>query len=177
MWGIEGARRCGSGSAQSSAQPLALAVDLFAAMMALGDRPDGWDKTIVIVIIGGPIAVVVGAILGGIVRWRRSASNTEPSLTARSPATWRSHHPISWIAGAIASVVVGLGLVPIVWALMILVVYVGKRFPLTYPIASFLVAPAVLYCMVLVGRAVMRLVERRIRRGSGAETSEVWVPD
>ena len=157
---------------------LALGVDLAAAMMALGDGPDGWDKTLAIAIMGGPIAIVVGAILVAIVRGRRSAANTEQSLTAPAVATWRSHHPISWIAGLIASVVVGMGLLPIVWGLMMLAVYVGRRSPLTYPVASFLVAPAVIYYMVKVGRAVMRLMERKIRgRNAEAEASGVWLPD
>ena len=99
-------------------------------------------------------------------------------MTAPSVATWRSHHPVAWIAGLIAAVVVGMGLMPIVWGLMILAAYVGRRSPLMYPVASFLVAPAVIYCMVKVGRAVMRLVERKIRgRDVEAETSGVWVPD
>jgi len=160
-----------------SGATLGLAVDLFAAMMVLGDVFGPWGKPLLIVIIGGPIAMVVGAILGADVG-RRSASIAEQSLKASSPATWRSHHRLSRIAGAIASVVVGVVLAPSVLTLMILVAGAGKRFPFTYPVALFLVAPAVLYCMVLVGRAVMRLVERKIRRrSSDAGTSAAWVPD
>jgi hypothetical protein len=99
-------------------------------------------------------------------------------LTAPSVATWRSHHPVSWIAGLIAAVVVGMGLVPIAMGLMMVALYVGRGSRLTHSVAPFLVAPAVIYCMVKVGRAVMRLVEREIRgRSAEAETSGVWVPD
>ena len=156
---------------------LGLAVDLSVAMMSVGDGPNAWDKPLAIIAFGGPIAIVVGAILGAVVRGRRSAAASEP-LTGGSPATWRSYHPISWFVGLVASVLVGVGLVPIIMMLSFVAMYLGARVGLTYPVVSFLVAPAIIYSMVVVGRGVMRFVERKVRpRAPDAETSAVWLPD
>jgi hypothetical protein len=149
---------------------LALTVVLFAATMV--SEADGtsvaWAKGLMVVYFGGPVAMAIGAIVGGVLRRRSAGRTKEPTWTTPPPGTWRGHYPVSWIAGWLVSFVVGLGVLPMATLVLgIFLTYIGMLFPLLNKLTGWLVAITVIYSMVSVGRSVMRLVDRRIYRRVG----------
>ena len=150
---------------------LGLTVVLFAAEMV--SEADGtsvaWAKGLVVIYLGAPVAMGIGAIAGGILRRRPPKSSKAPAWTTPPAGTWRGHYPVSWIVGWIVSFLAALIVLPTAsLVLSLFLTFIGMLFPLLNKLTWLLTLVTVIYSMVSVGRSVMRLVDRWVYRRQAA---------